>query len=102
MISKDFLVIPGYNAISIINVNEYKLVRVIEVLNSSYIKGICKLNQNMLITGDDSKTLRQWKIEDDNLILVSKKENADDGAINILLNLGNGYIASGSGSIKIW
>ena len=78
MISKDFLVIPGYNTISIINVNEYKLVRVIEVLNSSYIKGICKLNQNMLITGDDSKTLRQWKIEDDNLILVSKKENAHD------------------------
>jgi WD40 repeat protein len=58
----------------------------------------------MLLTGDGAKTIRQWKIEGDNLILVSKKENAHDGWINVLLNLGNGFIASGSNdySIKIW
>ena len=50
----------------------------------------------MLLTGDYSYTLRQWKIEEDNLILVSKKEKAHDNYINVLLNIGNGFIASGS------
>ena len=37
-------------------------------------------------------------------ILVSKKEKAHDGYINVLLNLGNGFIASGSDdkTINIW
>ena len=62
------------------------------------------LNKNMLLTGDGSKVLRQWKIEGDNLILVSKKENVHDGCINVLLNIGNGFIASGSDdkTINIW
>ena len=62
------------------------------------------LNKNMLLTGDASKVLRQWKIEGDNLILVSKKEKAHDNDIYVLLNMGNGFIASGSydKTIKIW
>ena len=62
------------------------------------------LNKNMLLTGDYSYTLRQWKIEEDNLILVSKKEKAHDNYINVLFNIGNGFIASGSDdkTIKIW
>ena len=62
------------------------------------------LNQNMILTGDATKTIRQWKIDGDNLILISKKENAHDKRIITLLNIGNGLIASGSGdnSIKIW
>ena len=58
----------------------------------------------MLLTGDCSYTLRQWKIEEDNLILVSKKEKAHDHNIYVLLNIGNGFIASGSEdkTIKIW
>ena len=48
--------------------------------------------------------IRQWKIEGDNLILVSKKEKAHGNDINVLLNIGNGFIASGSEdkTIKIW
>ena len=58
----------------------------------------------MFLTGDNNGLIRQWKIEGDNLILVSKKEKAHDKDINFLLNLGNGYIASASDdkSIKIW
>ena len=56
--------------------------------------GVCILNQNMLLTGDRSKIIRQWRIEGDNLILISKKEKAHDGTIFGLLNLGNGHIAS--------
>ena len=104
MISKELLVIPGENKISIVNVNEYKLVRIIEVRKARLIFGICMINKNMILTGDNSKVLRQWRIEGDNLILYSKKEKGHDNDINVLLNLGNGHIASGSDdkSIRIW
>ena len=104
MIKKDLLLIPGYNQISIINTNQHNLVRKIEVPGSSWIYGVCMLNKNMLLTGDSSNTLRQWKIEGDNLILVSKKEKAHDNDIYVLLNMGDGFIASGSAdkTIKIW
>ena len=103
MMTKDLLLITGYNKISIINVNNYKL-RIINVPGADYIWGVCILNQNMLLTGDDQSTIRQWRIEDDNLILISKKEKAHDGTITDLLNLGNGHIASCSmdDTIKIW
>ena len=103
MMTKDLLLITGYNKISIINVNNYKL-RIINVPEAGCIYGVCILNQNMLLTGDESKIIRQWRIEGDNLILISKKEKAHDDAIIDLLNLGNGHIASCSWdkTIKIW
>ena len=104
MMKKDLLLIPGENQLSIINTNEYKLIRTINVPNASYITGVCLLNKDMLLTGDYSETIRQWKIEGDNLILISKKEKTHDSDINVLLNMGNGFIASGSddNTIKIW
>ena len=104
MIKKDLLLISGENQISIINTNQYKLVRKIEVPGSYGIRGVCMLNKNMILTGDEEGILRQWKIEGDNLILVSKKERAHDFHISALLNIGNGFIASGSDdcSNKIW
>ena len=58
----------------------------------------------MIITGDYNKGLKQWKIEGDNLILFSRKEMAHFSYINVILNLGNGHIATGSNdyTIKIW
>ena len=58
----------------------------------------------MLFTGDYAKIIRKWRIEGINLILISQKEKKHDNDINVLLNLGNGYIASGSDdkTIKIW
>ena len=77
MMTKDLLIITGENEISIIKVNNYKL-RIINVPEADSIWGVCILNQNMLLTGDESKIIRQWRIEDDNLILISKKEKAHD------------------------
>ena len=103
MITKTILAIPGENIISFVNINKYILVKVINT-DSSWILGSCMINKNMLITGDRKYILKQWKIEGDNIILISQKENAHDGDINTLLNLGNGHIASGSdgGTVKIW
>ena len=80
------------------------MVKIIDVAFSGWIYGICLINNNILLTGDDSKNLIQWKIENDNLILISKKENAHDKEILFLLNMGNGHFASGSldKKIKIW
>ena len=104
MIKKDLLLIPGNNQLSIINTNEYKLVRKVEVPFSGWITGTCLMNNNMLLTGDFSKKIKQWKIEGNNLIFMSGKEKTHDKDINVLLNLGNGLIASGSSdnTIKIW
>ena len=58
----------------------------------------------MILTADDNKRIIQQKIENDNLKLISQKENAHDDEIYILLKLGNGLILSGSGDnfVKIW
>ena len=103
MMTKDLLLITGFNQISIINVNNYKL-RIINVPGEGCIYGVCILNQNMLLTGDAKGIIRQWRIEGDNLILISKKEKAHDDGIIDILNLGNGHIASCSWdkTIKIW
>ena len=104
MISKDLLFISGENKISIININKYEIIREIEVPNSGWINGAYMLNKNIIFTGDDKGIIREWKIEEDNLIFISKKENSHNGCIYTLLNIGNGHIASGSAdkSIKIW
>ena len=104
MINKELLLIPGINKISIININEYKLIRIIDAANSSNIVGICMLNENILLSGDGKGTIRQWKIEGDKLTLFSIKENAHNNIIYSLINIEDGHVASGSfdKSIKIW
>ena len=86
MMAKDLLLITGFDAIRIINVNNYEFIGTITVPEVGPINGVCMLNQNMLLTGDWANTIRQWRIEGDNLILVSKKENAHDDHITVLLN----------------
>ena len=102
MISKDLLLITGKNKISIINVNSYNLIT-INVYNSGRIVA-CMLNKDMILTGDDNERIMQWKIENDNLKLISIKEIAHYNRIYTLLKLGNGLISSGSDdkSVKIW
>ena len=100
MITKDLLLIPGQNKISLININKYKIVKIIEVPNSDWIWSACMINKNMLLTGD-SGTIKQWKIEENNLVFICEKEKAHDYWIYTLLNMRNGHIASGSYDNKI-
>ena len=50
MISKDLLLIPGQNKISIINVNDYKLINIIDVPGANWILGVCILTENVILT----------------------------------------------------
>ena len=104
MISKELLLIPVINKISIININTHNLLKIIDVPNSNKITSVCMLNENILLTGDYNGAIRQRKIEEDNLILNSMKENAHNGHISSLIKIGDGLIISGSGDklIKIW
>jgi hypothetical protein len=104
MLNEVLLVFPGENKLTIVDVNQYKVVRIVDANGANWIMGCCLINKDTLITGDNSKTLRQWKIEGDNLTLISKKENVHPGDINTIVNLNNGHFASGSdyGTIKIW
>ena len=104
MIKGDLLFVGGENKISLINVNQYNLVRVIDVPNSGWICAVCLLNENTLLTGDYCEVIRQWNIEGDNLRIISKKEKAHNDDIECLLKLGDGLIASGSDdlTIRIW
>ena len=104
MISKDLLLITGENKISIVNVNTYNIINVIEASGSGCIFAACLLNKDIILTGDEKGRIIQWKIENDNLILISKKENAHNDRIYTLSKLDNGLFLSGSGdiSVKIW
>ena len=55
----------------------------------------------MLLTGDNNKIIRQWRIEGDNLILISQKQNIHDKYINVLINMGDGHTVSSSDDYTI-
>ena len=104
MISKDLLLITGKNIISIVNVYSYNLIKTINAPDSGLIYATLMLNKDMILTADKNKRIIQWKIEGDNLQLISKKENAHDDRIYTLSKIGNGLILSGSYDefVKIW
>ena len=104
MIANYLLLINGIDNLYIININNKSLARVIKVPDSGYIIGFCPLNKNYFLTGDSWRKIKQWKIEGDNLKLISTKENAHDTTIWTLLKLGDGHILSGAflSYIKIW
>ena len=104
MISKDLLLIAGIDKISIVNVKVYKTIKILNVYGSDSIYTICMLNKDMILTGDEKKRIMQWKIKNDNLKLISKKENAHDDRIYTISKIGNDRILSGSRDklVKIW
>ena len=80
MINKDLLFIPGW------------------------ISGVWKINKNILIAGYWTEIIKEWKIEGDNLILISQKEKVHDDDINYLIKIRKDHIGSASDdkTVKIW
>ena len=104
MMTKNLLLITGENILTIINVDSHSVVRTINVTNSSWINAACLLTNNMLLTVDNNKIIIQWKIEGDNLVMISRKEKASENCIGTVLKIGDGLIITGDdgGIIKVW
>ena len=104
MISKDLLLVAGNNKLTIININSHSIIRSIDVSGSSSISSACLLTDDIILTADFNHRIIQWRIQNDNLVLISKKENAHDTIIYVLKKIGNGHIMSGDGNgeVKIW
>ena len=104
MMSNDLLLAAGENKLTIININSHSIIRKIDVSGSSLICSACLLTDDIILTADCNNRIIQWRIQHDNLELISKKENAHDSLIRVLKKIGNGLIMSGDGNgeIKIW
>ena len=104
MMSNDLLLAAGSNKLTIININSHSIIRSIDVSGSSWINSACLLTDDIILTADDNHRIIQWRIQHDNLELISKKENAHDSYIYVLKKIGNGLIMSGDGNgeVKIW
>ena len=104
MITKDFLLLIEFEKLIIINVNTHKVLRKIEVPDSGNIYASCMLDKYNFIFGDENNNIQHWRIEADNLKLISIKKNAHNDSIYALLLLRDGHILLGDsrGEIKIW
>ena len=76
------------------------IIREIEL--GGYTYTFCKLNDNILLSGCDSKII-QWKITQNNLSLISQKENVHQSSVIEIIKFGNSIVTcSCDKSIKIW
>ena len=104
MLSRDLLLICRYNKITIMNVYTYNIVRSIDVPDSDWITSVIRFNKDQIVTADENKRIILWKIEGDNLRMITKNDKAHDGCIFSLTKLPNGTILTGGldCSAKIW
>ena len=104
MMTTDLLVICRYNKITIVNVNTYNIIRTIDVPNSDWISSIVRYTKDQIVTVDENKRIILWKIDGDNLRLITKNDTAHDGCIFTLTRLPNGTLLTGGldCAIKIW
>ena len=103
MMTNDLLLVTGFVDIYIININSYTIIRTIDVSEStSGLYCACLINNEMILTGDMEGKIIQWKIDGDNLRLLSKKAKCHDGGVTVIKKIGNGLIMSKSREIKIW
>jgi len=100
MMNERCLCVGGENKISIIDVYNKNIISEIE--ESGNHRCLYKLNDNILLTGKDCD-ITQWKINGNNLTLVSKKEKAHQNNIREIMRFNNLIIScSDDKSIKIW
>ena len=104
MLTKELLLICRYNKITVMNVYTYNIVRSIDVPDSDWISSVIRFNKDQIVTADENKRIILWKIEGDNLRMITKNDKAHDGCIFSLTKLPNGTILSGGldCSAKIW
>ena len=101
MMNERWLCVGGRDKITIIDVYNKNIIREVEE-NGAHIC-LLKLNDNILLTGTSSGNITQWKIEENNLTFVSKKENSHQKSIREIIYFNNFIVScSGDFSIKAW
>ena len=68
------LLVGADNAILILDVNQHQQIKEIESRNSSFVTCFLKLDEKSLLSVDYMGNIKQWRIENDNLILVKEKK----------------------------
>lgn len=103
-INEKLLAVGGTDNIFIVDVINQKKVNEIKIPGSSCITCFCKLNDNCLISGDCSCSIRQWKITEEFLIQEKSKEKVHGEQIRMIEKFDNGLIVTCSDdcSFKIW
>ena len=100
MMNERCLCVGGANKITLIDIYNKNIIREIE--ESGTHRCLYKLNDNILLTGKGND-ITQWKINDNNLTLVCKKEKAHQSSINEIIRFNNLIIScSDDKSIKVW
>jgi WD40 repeat protein len=100
MMNERCLCVGGANKITLIDIYNKNIIREIE--ESGTHRCLYKLNDNILLTGKDND-ITQWKINDNNLTLVCKKEKAHQNYIREIIRFDNLIIScSDDNSIKVW
>ena len=100
MMNERCLCVGGSDKITIIDVNQKSIIREIEDKGSIY--ALYKLNDNILLSGN-YMNITQWKITQNNLELISKKEKAHQSTIYEIIKFGKLIVScSYDKSIKIW
>lgn len=103
-INEKLLAVGGTDNIFIIDVISQTKINEVKIPGSSCITCFCKLTDNILLTGDCSNTIRQFKISEEFLIQEKLKEKAHGSQIRMMEKLDNGILitCSDDGSFKLW
>ena len=103
-LSETYLLVGASNSILIFDVNQHRQIREIKQDNSNCFTSFVKIDASTLLSSDCTGKIRQWIIDDDNLILKSTKENAHGSQIRMIRKNQDGLIitCSDDATIKIW
>ena len=102
MVKKKYLLVGVENNILLFDINQRRKIRSINSDNSGCILTFMQINDNTILSGDANGKIRQWIIDEDNLIHENKKENADNSEIQMIRKRSDGLVISVSNSIKGW
>lgn len=99
-----YLLVGATNSVLIFDVNQHKQIREIESKNSNYVTSFLKLDEKYLLSVDYAGNIKQWIIDEDNLILEKEKNKSHNGQIRMVRKNKDGFIitCSDDKSIKIW
>ena len=104
MLSKIYLLVGAKSSILIFDINQHRQIKEIKLDNSDYITSFLKIDESTLLSVDNNGKIRQWIINDDNLILECVKEKAHEGCIYMIRRNQDGLLitCSSDNSIKVW